>query len=95
MRILNWLRHFRPHKPSEPLPGITLDIVEMPNLRFGPSPGADVEEIEIGSTGPGELQFVLISRRRRATVKLSAEQARLLAGALSYWADDSKTIPVH
>jgi len=54
-----------------------------------------VEKLEIGAIGPSELQFVLVSRRRRVTVKLSAVQARWLAGALNHWADESETIARH
>ncbi|HMG47932.1 MAG TPA: hypothetical protein VK614_10785 [Allosphingosinicella sp.] len=79
---------------SAPLPGISLRVEERPAFRLGPDPGTSVEELEIGAIGPGELQFVLISRRRRATIRLSAGQARWLAGALNHWADDSETIPL-
>lgn len=93
MNLKDWLRAFG--SPKSPLEGIALDIVERPSLRLLPAPGSEVEELEIGATGPGELQFVLISARRRATVKLSVEQARWLAGALKHWADRSETIPLH
>jgi hypothetical protein len=77
---------------NKPLRGISLKVEEKPAFQLGPNPETSVEELQIGATGPSELQFVLISRRRRATVKLSAEQARWLAGALNHWADDSETI---
>ena len=93
MHLKDWFRAFRSPKP--PLDGISLHIVENPSLRLVPAPGPEVEELEIGATGPSELQFVLISARRRATVKLSAEQACWLAGALSHWADSSDAIPLH
>jgi hypothetical protein len=91
--IKHWLRAFRSLK--SPLDGISLHVIESPNLRLVPAPGPEVEELEIGATAPGELQFVLISARRNAIVKLSAEQARWLAGALNHWADNSEVIPKH
>ena len=92
-RARRWLK--QPIGPNvEALPGISLHIEDRPNLRLL-SPPAHVEQLEIGATGPGELQFVLISARRRATLKLSAEQARWMAGALNHWADSSETIPLH
>ena len=93
MHLRDWFRAFRSQKP--PIDGISLHILESPGLRLLPAPRPEVEELEIGATGPGELQFVLISARRRATVKLTAEQARWLAGALNHWADSSETIPIH
>lgn len=93
MHLKDWFRAFRSPKP--PINGISLHVVESPGFRLVPAPRPEVEELEIGATGPGELQFVLISARRRATVKLSAEQARWLAGALIHWADSSDTIPLH
>jgi hypothetical protein len=80
---------------SEPLDGISLHIEDTPNIRLVPPPSPSVEQLEIGATGPSKLQFVLISSRRRATVKLSAGQARWLAGALNHWADSSESIPLH
>ena len=80
---------------GRPLDGISLQVEDKPDLRLVPPPPPYVEQLEIGATGPGELQFVLISPRRRATVKLSAEQARWLASALNHWADSSETIPLH
>jgi hypothetical protein len=87
-------RTFRSPKAAanEPLRGISLKVEEKLSLRLGPDPGTAVEELEIGAIGPSELQFVLVSPRRRATVKLSAEQARWLAGALNHWAGESETI---
>ena len=79
---------------NEPLPGISLRVEEKPAFRLGPDPGTSVEELEIGAIGPNELHFFLLSHRRRATVKLSAQQARWLAGALNHWADESETIPL-
>jgi hypothetical protein len=79
----------------EPLDGISLHIENKLKLRRAWSTSPHVEQLEIGATGPGELQFVLISTERRATLKLSAEQARWLAGALNHWADSSETIALH
>jgi hypothetical protein len=93
MHLKDWFRAFRSPKP--PLDRIALHIVERPSLRLVPAPGPEVKELEIGATGPGELQVVLVSARRTATVKLSVEQARWLAGALNHWADSSETIPLH
>nr|WP_319233189.1 hypothetical protein [Sphingomonas sp.] len=53
---------------------------------------ASLDGLEIGATGPQRLQFVLDAEGRRVTVKLSAEEARWLAHALTHWADDSETI---
>ena len=78
------------HDRKEPLGGIALKVEETGGWRLGPSPNIDVEELEIGATGPNQLQFVMISERRRATVLLSAEQARWLAHALNYWAESSE-----
>jgi hypothetical protein len=78
---------------TAPLPGLSLQVQEQPALRFGPDPSHDVEEFEIGSTGPRELQFVMLSKRRRATVRMSAEQARWMAMALNHWADRSEGLP--
>jgi len=89
------MRPIRTVSTAQPLDGIALYIEDTPNLRLIPPPPSHVEQLEIGATGPGELQFVLISPRRRATVKLSVEQARWLAGALNHWADSSETIPLH
>jgi hypothetical protein len=88
-------RHARVTSNGEPLEGVSLHVEDRPNLRFASSLPPHVEQIEIGATSPGQLQFVLISARRRATVKLSAEQARWLAGALNHWADSSEAIPLH
>lgn len=85
-------RAFRHQQNDRALPGIALEIVETPDWRLGTAPGSGVDELEIGATGHGQLQFVLISQRRRATIKLSAEQARWLAGALNHWATSSETI---
>ena len=86
------MRQVRSASGSQPLGGISLHVEDTPNVRLIPPPPSHVEQVEIGATGPGELQFVLISPRRRATVKLSVEQARWLAGALNHWADSSETI---
>lgn len=95
-RARRWFRHPIGASPKvEPLPGISLHVQDTPNLRLLPPPATHVEQLEIGATGPGELQFVLIPARRRATLKLSAEQARWMAGALNHWADSSETIPLH
>ena len=48
--------------------------------------------VEIGATGPQRLQFVLDAEGRKVTMKLTAEEARWLAHALTHWADDSETI---
>ncbi len=91
-----WLvRPVRAPSNAQPLDGISLYVEDTPNVRLVPPPPSHVEQLEIGATGPGELQFVLISRRRRATVKLSVQQARWLAGALNHWADSSEGIPLH
>jgi hypothetical protein len=77
------------------LEGISLFVEDTPNMRLVPPPPSHVERLEIGATGPGELQVVLMSVRRRATVKLSVEQARWMAEALNHWADSSETIPLN
>lgn len=89
------MRPVRAAPTAHPLNGIALHVEDTPNLRLIPPPPSHVEQLEIGATGPGELQFVLISPRRRATVKLSVEQARWLASALNHWADSSETINLH
>lgn len=89
------MRLLRPPSNAQPLEGISLHVEDTPNVKLIPPPPSHVEQLEIGATGPGELQFVLISPRRRATVKLSVEQARWLAGALKQWADSSETISLH
>jgi hypothetical protein len=68
---------------------MSLKVEEKRRWRFGPHPSTEVEEFEIGAIGPQELQYVMISARRRATVKLSSDQARWLAMALNHWADIS------
>ncbi len=50
--------------------------------------------MEIGATGPQTLQFVVAAHGRRVTMKLTAEEARWLAYALTHWADSSETIKV-
>ena len=50
--------------------------------------------MEIGATGPQRLQFVVASDGRKVTMKLTAEEARWLANALTYWADSSETIQI-
>jgi len=50
------------------------------------------EFAEIGATGPQRLQFVFAAEGRSVTVKLSAEEARWLAHALTHWAESSETI---
>lgn len=50
------------------------------------------EFAEIGATGPQRLQFVFAAEGHCVTVKLSAEEARWLAHALTYWAESSETI---
>lgn len=90
--------HRRPIRMAtrhEPLDGISLHIENKPKLRRAWSTSPHAEQLEIGATGPGELQFVLISSERRATLKLSADQARWLAGALNHWADSSEAIALH
>ncbi len=89
------MRPVRSVSNAQPLEGISLHVEDTPNVRLIPPPPSHVEQLEIGATGPGELQFVLISPRRRATVKLSIAQARWLADALNHWADSSETIPLH
>ena len=89
------LRPVRAASNTHPLEGISLHVQDTPSLRLFPPPPSHVEQLEIGAIGPGELQFLLISQRRRATVKLSIEQARWLAGALNHWSDSSETIPLH
>jgi hypothetical protein len=89
------MRPVRSVSRAQPLEGISLHVEDTQKLRLTPPPPSHVEQLEIGATGPGELQFVLISSRRRATVKLSVEQARWLAGALNHWADRSETIALH
>jgi hypothetical protein len=53
---------------------------------------ASLDGLEIGATGPQILQFVLSAQGRKVIVKLTAEEARLLAHALTHWADSSETI---
>jgi hypothetical protein len=55
---------------------------------------ASLDGLEIGATGPNRLQFVVRADGRNVTVRLSAEEARWLASALEYWADDSESISV-
>lgn len=50
--------------------------------------------MEIGATGPQTLQFVVAADGRKVTMKLTAEEARWLAHALTHWADDSETIQI-
>lgn len=90
-----YARRIRMATLHEPLDGISLHIENKSKLRRASSASPHVEQLEIGATGPGELQFVLISSERRATLKLSADQARWLAGALNHWADSSEAIAVH
>jgi hypothetical protein len=96
MSLINRWRTFRSAKAAaaNPLPGISLSVEKRTLFGSTSDPRVSVEELEIGAIGPSELQFVLISSHRRATVKLSAEQARWLAGALVHWADDSEAIPL-
>jgi len=54
---------------------------------------ASLDGLEIGATGPNQLQFVLRAGRRNVILKLSASEARWLASALEHWADSSETIP--
>lgn len=89
------MRPVRAPSNAQPLDGISLFVEDTPNVKLIPPPPPHVEQLEIGAIGPGELQLVLISPRRRATVKLSVEQARGLAGALNHWADSSGSIPLH
>jgi len=53
---------------------------------------ASLDGLEIGATGPNKLQFVLDAQGWKVTVKLTAEEARWLAYALTHWADSSGTI---
>jgi hypothetical protein len=53
---------------------------------------ASLDGLEIGATGPQRLQFVLNAQGQKVTVKLTAEEARWLAHALTHWADSSDTI---
>lgn len=89
------MRPVRTVSNAQRLEGITLIVEDTPNLSLVPPPPSHVEALEIGAISPSELQFILISPRRRATVKLSVEQARWLAGALNHWADSAETIPLH
>jgi hypothetical protein len=89
------MRPIRSASNGQPLEGISLLVEDTPNVRLVPPPPSHVERLEIGATGPGELQVVLMSVRRRATVKLSVEQARWMAEALNHWADSSETIPLN
>lgn len=50
------------------------------------------EFLEIGAIGPQRLQFVFAVEECNVTVKLSAEEARWLAYALTHWADSSETV---
>jgi hypothetical protein len=54
---------------------------------------ASLDGLEIGATGPNQLQFVVSAEGRQVTVRLRAGEARWLATALLHWADDSETIP--
>ena len=56
---------------------------------------ADPDGLEIGATGPGQLQFVVNAEGRKVTVKLTTDEVRWLAGALIHWADSSETIPLN
>jgi hypothetical protein len=51
---------------------------------------ATTDGLEIGSTGPGELQFTVDAQGQRVAVKMTAEDARWLAMALNHWADVSE-----
>ncbi len=51
-----------------------------------------LDGLEIGSTGPKRLQFVLDTEGYRVIVKLTSEEARWLAYALNHWADDCDKI---
>jgi predicted DNA-binding transcriptional regulator YafY len=53
---------------------------------------ATLEGLEIGATGPSRLQFVVQAEGRRVAVKMSADEARWLAYALTHWAESSETI---
>ena len=53
---------------------------------------ASLDEFEIGATGPGTLRFVLQAQGRAVTLKLTAEEARWLAYALTHWAEESEGI---
>ena len=53
---------------------------------------ATLDRFEIGSTGPGTLQFVLRPKGHEVTTKLTAEEARWMAFALGHWADVSEGI---
>ncbi|KQX18756.1 hypothetical protein ASD39_18265 [Sphingomonas sp. Root50] len=53
---------------------------------------ASLDGLEIGATGPSQLQFVVDAEGRRVTVRLRADEARWLASALVHWADSSETI---
>lgn len=53
---------------------------------------ATLDGLEIGATGPSQLQFVVDAEGRRVIVRLRADEARWLASALVHWADSSETI---
>ena len=53
---------------------------------------ASLNGLEIGATGPKQLQLVLDAHGRKVTVKLTSEEARFLAHALTHGADSSETI---
>jgi hypothetical protein len=55
---------------------------------------ASLDGLEIGATAPKQLQFVLNAEGRTITVRLTAEEARFLAQALTYWAESSESIGV-
>ena len=54
---------------------------------------ATLDGLEIGATGPNRLQFVVTAEGRRVAIKLTADEARWLAYALTRWAESSETIP--
>jgi hypothetical protein len=56
---------------------------------------ASLEGLEIGATGEGTLQFVLAPKGHTVTTKLTAEEARWLAYALTHWADVSEGITTY
>jgi hypothetical protein len=53
---------------------------------------ASLDGLEIGATGPSQLQFVIDAEGRRVAVRLRADEARWLASALLHWADSSDSI---
>jgi hypothetical protein len=51
-----------------------------------------LDGLEIGAIGPNELKIVLKAEVHRITLKLTGNEARWLAEALTHWAESSARI---